>query len=120
MAREHEPLANAPREEGPDSRRGRHRWLGGARTERAGVEEATPAPARRRSWRARETGMTAVNAAGTGVLALARLVMSVATLIALLIALAVLLRMLTQTVATRSSKESTKVPISSPAPSLAS
>jgi hypothetical protein len=43
-------------------------------------------------WRTRDAGAAAVGAVGSGVLVLARLVMSVASLIALLIALAVVLR----------------------------
>ncbi len=46
---------------------------------------------RRRGWRAREAGAATVGAVGSGVLALARLVLLVATLIALLIGLAIVL-----------------------------
>lgn len=44
------------------------------------------------AWRTRNAGATAVGAVGSGFMLLARLVMTVATLIALLIALAVVLR----------------------------
>jgi hypothetical protein len=47
---------------------------------------------RRSLWRPRQVGAAAVGTVGWGVLAIARLVMAVATLIALLIALAIVLR----------------------------
>jgi hypothetical protein len=51
------------------------------------------APARRGiAWRTRDAGAAAVGAAGAGVMLIARLVMTVATLIALLIGLAIVLR----------------------------
>lgn len=46
---------------------------------------------RRRGWRAREAGAATVGAVGAGVLALARLVLTIAALIALLIAIAIVL-----------------------------
>jgi hypothetical protein len=56
-----------------------------------GVREG--APARRGiAWRTRDAGAAAVGAAGAGVMLIARLVMTVATLIALLIGLAIVLR----------------------------
>jgi hypothetical protein len=63
--------------------------------EEASREEASrPARSRRRGlgWRTRDASAAAVGAAGAGVLLIARLVLSVATLIALLIALAIVLR----------------------------
>ncbi|HEV3045806.1 MAG TPA: hypothetical protein VGY13_00455 [Solirubrobacteraceae bacterium] len=58
----------------------------------AGEREAVQAPPRRSvMWRTRDAGAAAVGTAGAGVLALARLVMALATLIALLIALAIVL-----------------------------
>lgn len=55
-----------------------------------------PATARTRrrglGWRSRDASAAAVGAAGAGVILIARLVLSVATLIALLIALAIVLR----------------------------
>jgi hypothetical protein len=50
------------------------------------------APRRRRFWRAREAGAAAAATVGWGVLVIARLVMTVASLIALLIVLAIVLR----------------------------
>ena len=61
-------------------------------SERGPVERA---PVNRRTayaWRTRNAGAAAVGTVGAGVLALARLVMLVASLIALLIALAIVLR----------------------------
>ncbi len=54
--------------------------------------EAPGEPRRGRRGRAQDAGAAAVGAAGSGALALARLVMTLATLIALLIALAVVFR----------------------------
>jgi hypothetical protein len=50
-----------------------------------------PRERRRRGWRAREAGAATVGAVGSGVLALARLVLLVSVLIALLIGLAIVL-----------------------------
>jgi hypothetical protein len=58
-----------------------------------GRRRAAEAPARRGvGARSRDAGAAAVGAAGAGVMLIARLVMTVATLIALLIGLAILLR----------------------------
>lgn len=71
----------------------RERADGLRREEAAGALAAEPA-ARRRGmrWRTREAGAATVGAVGSGILALARLVMLVAGLIALLIAVAIVLR----------------------------
>jgi hypothetical protein len=65
-----------------------------AAREPATRREAAPPTGRRRrrGRRGREAGAAAVGAAAAGVLALARMVMSIAALIALLIALAIVLR----------------------------
>jgi hypothetical protein len=62
--------------------------------ERASERERAPVEGsrRRRGWRARELGASAAGTLGSGVVLVARLVMTVAVLIALLIALAILLR----------------------------
>jgi hypothetical protein len=57
--------------------------------DRAAWNERRP---RRSFWRPRELGAAAVGTVGWGVVAIARIVMTVATLIALLIALAIVLR----------------------------
>jgi hypothetical protein len=64
-----------------------------ARREAAGPGEGRPAgePRRGMRWRSRNAGAATVGAVGGGVLMLARLVMTIATLIALLIALAIVL-----------------------------
>jgi hypothetical protein len=61
---------------------------------RVGEREGEGSPPRRRGlgWRTRDAAGATAGAIGSGVLALARLVMAVATLIALLIALAIVLR----------------------------
>jgi len=70
--------AGSPRREGVEPRRG---------------EGAEPAGRRRAlAWRSRNAGAAAVGTAGAGVMLVARLVMSIASLIALLIALAIVLR----------------------------
>lgn len=67
-------------------------------TRREGVEpgrgEGVEPAGRRRAlaWRSRNAGAAAVGTAGAGVMLVARLVMSIASLIALLIALAIVLR----------------------------
>ncbi|HEY4451582.1 MAG TPA: hypothetical protein VGN13_08310 [Solirubrobacteraceae bacterium] len=62
--------------------------------ERAGGEGGVAARRERRGigWRTRDAGAAAAGAVGAGFIMLARLVMTVATLIALLIALAIVLR----------------------------
>jgi hypothetical protein len=73
------------------------RAASGERTAPAGravrAERAAPEGRRRRlAWRGRDAGAAAVGTAGAGVMLIARLVMTVASLIALLIALAIVLR----------------------------
>jgi hypothetical protein len=60
----------------------------------AGRREGVEPAGRRRAlaWRSRHAGAAAVGTAGAGVVLVARLVMSIASLIALLIALAIVLR----------------------------
>jgi hypothetical protein len=78
---------------------GEDREIGTEREPRAYARAQPPertaeaAPERRRSrWRPREARAAAVGSVGSGVIAIARLVLSIAGLIALLIALAVVLR----------------------------
>jgi hypothetical protein len=80
------PEATAPRGRVAPERR---------RSAEAAPHEGEPAPVSRRrayAWRTRNAGAAAVGTAGAGVLLIARLVMTLASLIALLILLAIVLR----------------------------
>jgi hypothetical protein len=90
---------STPAEEAPDGRERPERVPAGESeggsvgaqrpADRAAWNERRP---RRSLWRPREVGAAAVGTVGWGVVAIARLVMTIATLIVLLIALAIVLR----------------------------
>jgi hypothetical protein len=94
------PRDEIPRDELDTRRRDAKARSEGAPNARLGQSSPAPgkplaSPSRRRhslAWRTRDAGAGAVGALGTGVLLLARLVLSLTVLIALLIGLAIVLR----------------------------
>jgi hypothetical protein len=86
--KQHQEAGERPNEQPVATTAGPHGAPNGEAPGKAGEQ-----PVRRRSlaWRTRDAGAAAVGTVGAGVIMLARLVMTVATLIALLIGLAIVL-----------------------------